>query len=540
MFSIAMAAASGRRLSTKAFAQSFAFTLVPIAIGYHLAHYLSFLLIQGQRVISLASDPFGFGWNLIGTAGYRINIGALGARFVWFAAVIAIVIGHIIAVYLAHVIALQKLKNRAPALRSQYPMLALMVTYTMISLWIIAQPVVEKGVRAPAAAKRPEQALVKIPPDALIPEPGTGLLKKVGEGKTADTKIVYKALSSPFHDGSWTTAADILYPYIFSFRWGIQTSKNDTAYDPLIEKFTALIRSRLAGFRVLRVDEVSRGFGQLKLVFQMPVIEVYLNAALGDRQQTASLAPPWSTLPWSVMVLMEEAVTRGKTAFSREEAVARGVEWLDLARGHHISTLLAPLVERFMRQGYRPEALKGFVTVDEAKKRWAALKAFYQKRKHFLVTNGPYILDKWSTEAVVLKVFRDLRYPLGVGSFDKYALRTRAFISTIDQRSDGLHVSAEIEKTEKTGRTYTVTREPLRSDSLVDIYRIKPVCKYVVLSPDGDVLKSASTRLGTDNTFTLNFKKKFKPGLYRIIISIYVDENYINPDVRLVPYRVKG
>ena len=540
MFSIAMAAASGRRLSTKAFAQSFAFTLVPIAIGYHLAHYLAFLLIQGQRVISLASDPFGFGWNLIGTAGYRVNIGALGARFVWFSAVVAIVLGHIIAVYLAHVIALQKLKNRAPALRSQYPMLALMVSYTMISLWIIAQPVVEKGVRAPVASKRPLQALVKIPPDALIPEPGTGILKKVGEGKTASVKIVYKALSSPFHDGTWTAVADLLYPYIFSYRWGVRTSQNDETYDPLIEKSTALIRNRLAGFRVLRVDEVSRGFGQLKLVFQMPVIEVYLNAALGDPQQTASLAPPWSTLPWSVMVLMEEAVIRAKMAFSRKEAVARGVEWLDLARGRNVQSLLAPLVERFARQGYRPEALKGFVTADEARKRWAALKAFYQKHRHFLVTNGPYVLDKWSEGDVALKVFRDLRYPLGVGSFDKYALPTRAYISRIDPRSDGVHVSAEIEKIEKTGRTYTITREPLRSDSLVDIYRIKPVCKYVVLSPDGDVLKSGTARFENDGTFTVNLQKKFKPGLYKIMLSIYVDKNYINPDVRLVLYRVKG
>ena len=59
-------------------ARSFALTLVPIAIGYHVAHYLVFLLIQGQYIVPLASDPFGKGWNLFGTAGYRVDIAIVG------------------------------------------------------------------------------------------------------------------------------------------------------------------------------------------------------------------------------------------------------------------------------------------------------------------------------------------------------------------------------------------------------------------------------------------------------------------------------
>lgn len=67
------------------------------------------------------------------------------ARFVWYTAVIAIVAGHIIAVCLAHLVALYAFKDSRSAVRSQYPMLALMVCYTMISLWILAQPIVETG-----------------------------------------------------------------------------------------------------------------------------------------------------------------------------------------------------------------------------------------------------------------------------------------------------------------------------------------------------------------------------------------------------------
>jgi hypothetical protein len=76
--------------------------------------------------------------------GYRVQIGIVGARFVWYASVSAIVTGHIIAVYLAHITALGNLERRALALRSQYPMLILMVGYTMVGLWILSQPIVEQ------------------------------------------------------------------------------------------------------------------------------------------------------------------------------------------------------------------------------------------------------------------------------------------------------------------------------------------------------------------------------------------------------------
>jgi hypothetical protein len=92
-------------------------------------------------VFPLISDPFGFGWNLFGTAQYKVNIAIVGAKFAWYTAVIAIVLGHIIAVYIAHLISLRTIQDHNSALRSQYPMLVLMVGYTMVSLWILAQPI---------------------------------------------------------------------------------------------------------------------------------------------------------------------------------------------------------------------------------------------------------------------------------------------------------------------------------------------------------------------------------------------------------------
>ena len=123
-------------------ASAYVFSLVPIALAYNLAHFITLLLIQGQLIIPLASDPFGFGWNILGTAEYRLNLEIISAKVVWFISLIAIVLGHVISVYLAHVISLRRASNSSDALRGQIPMLALMIVYTATSLWIIAQPIV--------------------------------------------------------------------------------------------------------------------------------------------------------------------------------------------------------------------------------------------------------------------------------------------------------------------------------------------------------------------------------------------------------------
>jgi hypothetical protein len=147
LFASWMAHAAGDGTSAGSVARMFVLSLIPIAIGYHLAHYVTYLLVQGQLAIRLASDPFGFGWNLLGTARYRPDIGLVGARFAWYTAVVAIVLGHVLAVYVAHVVALRRFATRRAAVRSQGPMLVLMVGYTILSLWIIAQPIVESSPR---------------------------------------------------------------------------------------------------------------------------------------------------------------------------------------------------------------------------------------------------------------------------------------------------------------------------------------------------------------------------------------------------------
>ena len=104
-----------------------------------------FIYIYGDYGYALAdhlSLDVHFGWNLFNTVGYQVDIGIINAKMVWYTAVINIVAGHVFAVYIAHLMAIRVFTERDAALRSQIPMLVLMVAYTMISLWVMSQPIV--------------------------------------------------------------------------------------------------------------------------------------------------------------------------------------------------------------------------------------------------------------------------------------------------------------------------------------------------------------------------------------------------------------
>lgn len=120
----------------------FVLSIMPIAIAYHLAHYFSYLMIAGQRIIAVASDPFGWGWDLFGTAGRQVDIGIVNAEMVWYLALASIILGHMFSVFVAHVTAFKAYATPGNAIRSQSPMIVLMVGYTMLSLWILSQPII--------------------------------------------------------------------------------------------------------------------------------------------------------------------------------------------------------------------------------------------------------------------------------------------------------------------------------------------------------------------------------------------------------------
>jgi hypothetical protein len=121
--------------------RAFVHTLVPIAMVYVAAHYLTFLLFEGQATFYLASDPFGEGWDIFGTADRAINYTYLSQNATWYVQVAVVVIGHVAALTLAHDRALALYRDTRLAVRSQYWMLAVMVGFTSLALWLLAQAV---------------------------------------------------------------------------------------------------------------------------------------------------------------------------------------------------------------------------------------------------------------------------------------------------------------------------------------------------------------------------------------------------------------
>jgi hypothetical protein len=135
-----------RKLDLKATVTAFVLTLVPIALVYNAAHNYSYVVVQSQGLIPLLNDPLQKGWHLLpALAGYKPSFALAQASTVWFAQIVLIVVGHVIAVYLSHLKAGEKFRTAQRALLSQYPMLLLMVMYTMTSLWILAQPITAGG-----------------------------------------------------------------------------------------------------------------------------------------------------------------------------------------------------------------------------------------------------------------------------------------------------------------------------------------------------------------------------------------------------------
>jgi hypothetical protein len=128
----------GGGFSARRLANEFAHSLVPIALAYVAAHYFTLLLFQGQAIVYLASDPLGKGSDIFGTADHQIDYTVIGADTTWYWQVAFVVAGHVAALTLAHDRALALYDDARLAVRSQYWMLAVMVGFTSLALWLLS------------------------------------------------------------------------------------------------------------------------------------------------------------------------------------------------------------------------------------------------------------------------------------------------------------------------------------------------------------------------------------------------------------------
>jgi hypothetical protein len=136
--------ASGEPVATRRAAGLLVWSIIPIALAYHVAHYMIALLVNGQYALAAISDPFSLGWNLFGTADNYISAGLVmgpqSAWVLWNLQAGAIVGGHVLAVAIAHGLAGRLHASTDAAARSQIPLTILMILYTMFGLWLLSTP----------------------------------------------------------------------------------------------------------------------------------------------------------------------------------------------------------------------------------------------------------------------------------------------------------------------------------------------------------------------------------------------------------------
>jgi len=333
--------------------------------------------------------------------------------------------------------------------------------------------------RVSASVEKSEKPLT-VPEDALF---------SAGRGTTAGSRIVYRVRNSAFHDGTSMSFADLVYAYTFT--------------NP----------EQLRGVRLLRVETETLAFGEDKLSYEVPVIEVYLDGASGG--DAATVAPPWTTLPWHLLALFEEGARRGYFMLSK----------FDPVRDAALVRKLAELARELEERAYVPPALAPYVNPQEARARYRALREFHAAHGHWLVTNGPYLLDRWDGAKAVLGVFRDPTYPKGLGSFNAYAVPLKAHVTRIERRGSGAEVHIETERLEREGRQVRIVRgSPEKKQAAV--------CRYLLIGRDGAVAAAGEVRAGAEGRCRL----QLKPGGNRLVVAAVLEDSAANAPIRIVPW----
>jgi hypothetical protein len=135
---------AGTDMPTRTAFALFAPSILPIALGYHIAHYVTVLLVDGQYALAALTDPLNTGADVLGLGEYHVTTGFLytpgPVRAIWLTQAGAVVAGHVLAILLAHALAVRAFGSNRRALLSQAPLAAFMVAYTFFGLWLLASP----------------------------------------------------------------------------------------------------------------------------------------------------------------------------------------------------------------------------------------------------------------------------------------------------------------------------------------------------------------------------------------------------------------
>ncbi len=295
-----------------------------------------------------------------------------------------------------------------------------------------------------------------------------------------------------YHDGTTMSLADwvALWPLGF-YRVDPESPLYDSAAVPGFESW----RKLFMGWRILSESPL--------------VIEWYGNYTHPEAEFIASYFVGWPGLPWHVTAIGIRAEEKGLLAFSSSKADKMKVEWMNYIGGPSLA-ILAETLDEMIQTGYIPfkEWAGQFITADEAKARYQALKEWYNAHKHFWVGNGPFYLDSadYLAHTAVLKAFR--QYPDKADRWEWLAEPPipEVKITTPESVVPGLPANVTLTITYR-GQPY-----PVKSIDFV---------RYMLLDPAGNVLAKGEAKPVKDGVYVVTLPSevtgKLTPGTYRLL-----------------------
>src|SRR5262249_2947208 len=131
--------------------------------------------------------------------------------------------------------------------------------------------------------------------------------------------------------------------------------------------------------------------------------------------------------------------------------------------------------------------------------------------------------------------FRDLSYPLGVGSYDTYATPRRGYVTGVERQEGGVRLSADIEIVMKFMRDYQIVRQPMQLVDATVRRRAAPECRYVVVDTERRIALAGVSSPGEDLTFAIQLDGRLAAGRYTVMAEIIVNGNAMNSEIERIP-----
>ncbi|HEX2557356.1 MAG TPA: hypothetical protein VHK86_03465, partial [Nitrososphaera sp.] len=298
--------------------------------------------------------------------------------------------------------------------------------------------------------------------------------------------------------------SDMMYSAYFTSEWGTDSGKGDQTVDPEFTSQAQVSLPLLKGFK-----------------FSQNSIETFVDLWHYDEKEIADSAIFWPTEPWEITAATERIVTAGKLAYSRSQASAEGVQWLDPLVPEHADMIKAEL-QKMKSENFVPVSLKDVVSPADAAKRYDASIKWIEDHGHAVISNGAFYLDSFNKAGgtITIKAFRDDSYPFEQGHWAKYQTPKLADISRVDAVK-----SVAIGQPVQISMSVNVAGKPSNNATVY----------YFISDKDGkSILKGVAKQGSNVGDFSValqaNDTSKLSPGPNQLSIFAYGNEA-LRPDI---------